>query len=204
MKARAKQPSNHWPKILTTIFLIFVSSLFLTALVVNFSLDPGNGDKVVLSPVTPETATDSDQILAEEISLNISTTSSSTEAEVTPEAKEDKEEILKPDSVLPADLKGIKQYSAVISVVDEQGLKVINQEVFKRDGAQVLSANKEWVLISLDQTDKIFRVFCQNGFGITDCSGGQVSRLKSGDFCAKSVEKDTKNTISLACDRVNK
>lgn len=202
MKNKAKQVSTHWPKILIIFFLIFVSSLFLTALVVNFSLDPGREQKTVLEILPPQISENENDSLIEASAPDVSQISTSTEIEALSEIKE--EDMARPKVNLPTNLKGVKQYSTVISVVDEDGLKIINQDVFDRSGIQVLPASKDWAIIALDQESKIFRVFCQNGFNLSDCSGGNVSRLKSGDFCARSVNKNTKNTINLTCSLIDK
>lgn len=212
MKAKTKKRPCHWQKMLVIIFLILAFSLFLAALIINFSWNPGQ-------PKVTKESTEINLLLGEEdvtidyesdllVMPDVSLTATATDVAVLPEIseveqKDDEDVISRPNVPVPADLRTVKQYSAVISVVDEQGFKIINQDAFERRNSQVFPASKDWVIIDLDEKNKVFRVFCHRGFTITDCSGGGVTRLKSGDFCARSVEKDTKNTLSLTCSRSN-
>lgn len=96
---------------------------------------------------------------------------------------------------------GLDSYSAVVTVVRDSDLKILNFEVFNRADNHPLEPKEEWLNVVLNQKKQSFSAACRSGFLITDCSGGAISRLDDNQACSRAVEKDLKNTISLECQQ---
>jgi len=184
---KKKCPSSS-QKLIALIFMVSACGLFLVAIIINFATAPRSEAPAPTSFITspPEEAPSS----------AVTTTSPVTTTAAVAEVATPLTTSSRPD------LKGIKEYSMVISVVYDNGLKIINQDVFvvgKND--KIENAPTDWALVSLDQKNRLFHVICQPDFGLRDCSGGILRRLNSGDDCERTVENNTKNSVSLRCAR---
>lgn len=96
-------------------------------------------------------------------------------------------------------VNGILNYSAVITVIYEQDLKILNFDVFDRNNQAALTPKEDWLRVSLNRNNNYFRVYCRAGYTIKDCSGGVTTRLADEQYCTRLIGRDIKNTISLEC-----
>lgn len=194
MKAKTKPLKN----IGVTIFLILVSTLVLLAIIINFSyysIQKTAENKQALeldNPPQTESISETNNLTPTELELDNSQPIEGESTSTNPE--------ISLDAFLSS--TKVETYSAVVSAIYENGLKIINNDVSDRQDKQILTPASDWINISLNSADDSFTVTCRRGFWLKDCIGGSISRLDTNGSCRRVVLKDRKNSISLECDRI--
>ncbi|MCX6797764.1 MAG: hypothetical protein NTX66_00895 [Candidatus Falkowbacteria bacterium] len=187
-----KHKTKPFKKIIALIFIILVGSLVLSAIIINYSywLSARNSKNEASGEFVKVTAND-----LPENAKNLP------QPETGPGPKGEITNTVKPTTATTAPTD-VNDYSAVITVIREStGLKILNYDVSSRGNSATLSPKEEWLIVSLNKKNNSFRTYCRAGFLITDCSGGNITRSKTEEYCSRMVEKDAKNTISLECGK---
>ena len=179
-------------KIGLIIFLILASVLALVAISINFSSFKEIND------ITPTPKNNYSEIQA----INPIETSNINSAENLKPIELEMNQPERTSDGLKADSQEINAYSAIVSVIYDNGLKILNNSIFDRVHDQALNPPTDWLNISLNKKNNSFTVTCRRDFWLKDCLGGALSRLEAGSSCSRNVIKDRKNTLSLECERL--
>lgn len=188
-KKKRKKRNNFFIRILLIISFIFLSSLVIAAVYLHFSFGDNfryyQNNQVV--NMENEIQIDNNDSLSENKETNIiHPPQTNNVAPSTPQ-------------VIISSPSNVDGYRAIVSVVQEGGLKVVNHDIFDFYNNRLRGEAMIWAPVILEDSKDIFKVQCKTGFAIKDCTGGTVVRNKKEEYCWREVEIDTKNTLILKC-----
>lgn len=185
-KKKKKKHHNFFIRILLIISFIFLASLLITAIILRFSFNN--------NPPSNLSINEENGILVN----NTDFLPENKEADIIypPQISDVKESIPQLIISSPSNVDG---YRAIVSVVQEGGLKVVNHDIFDFYNNRLRGEAMTWAPVVLENNKDTFKVQCKTGFVIKDCTGGIVVRNKKEEHCWREVEIDTKNTLILKC-----